>query len=139
MSSQTTGTPASPRPSRIRAAWRGEGTLAWAFWGFNFGGGMLLAVVGAFGFLFLIPFTLGEHRSVLESPVFRSYLLIVFLAYFAYVVAWVVMIWRCSFNVGWRGWGYVGRSVMFLWLLRLLFSIRTLVIGCSGSESVGPK
>lgn len=43
----------SARGSKAAAAWRGEASLAWAFWAFNVGGGILLWVVAAVGFLFL--------------------------------------------------------------------------------------
>ena len=119
----------SPRRSGIRAGWRGEATLAWVYWGFGFGGGLLLLAIGSFGFLLLLPYTANEGQSVLVSPIFRAYLLIFAVIYAAYVVASAVMIWRCSFNVSWRGWGYLARAAVVVWLLRLLLFIRTLVVG----------
>jgi hypothetical protein len=125
-----------PLLSRVQAGWRGEASLAWAFWGFHFGGGLLLLAIGSFGFLFLMPFTYNKAQGVLASPIFRAYLLVGVVTYLAYVIASIVMVWRCSFNVGWRGWGYIARVLMFLWLMRLLpFSLwcaKRLTFACRG-------
>ena len=121
---------ATPRSSRIRAAWRGEAPLSWVFWGFNFGGGLLLVAVGMFAFLFLLPFAVHEEgQSVLASPVFRAFLAVWVSIYMTYVVASVVMVWRCSFNGSSRVLGYIARAAIVAWLVRLLFLLRSLLIG----------
>ena len=120
-----------PAFARIRSAWRGNSSLAWAFWSFHFGGGILLFVVASFGVLFLIPFTYSDSGGVLSSPVFQTYLFAVVLIYLAYAVASAVMVWRCAFNTGWVGWAYAARGITILWVVRLMFFVRALLLGTS--------
>jgi len=126
---EQTASRAMSLPAKIRAGWRGEASLSWVFWNFHFGGGLLLFAVGCFFFLFLLPFTVQEGRSVLASPVFRAYAAIWLALYLAYVVSSAVMVWRCSSNVSQRAFGYIARVLIVLWLMRLLLLLRALLVG----------
>jgi hypothetical protein len=121
-----------PRPSlvgRIRSAWRGEAPLSWAFWFFNFGGGLFLLAVGILDFLFLLPFAYSEESGVQGSPLFWSYVTVWLSVYLLYVVASIVVVYRCRFNVETKAWGYIASGLMMLWVLRLANAVWVLVFG----------
>lgn len=101
--------------SKIRRHWRGEGTLAWAYWGFHFGGSLLLPFVLAVAFLFLLPFAYSPERPIQHSPIFHWYVLFASITYLVYVIASVVMVWRCGDNARWPGWKYLSRAAILSW------------------------
>ena len=112
----TTDTVSETIFGKIKRHWNGEGTLAWAYWGFGVGGGLILLFILAFSFLFVLPFAYAPNRSILHSPLFTGYLVAVGLLYISYILATAVMVWRCGDNVRWPGWKYLSRAAVLVWI-----------------------
>ena len=119
-------------PAQVRAGWRGRQSLSWAFWGFHFGGGLLLLTVAVVSFLLLIPSTYSEDTGVLGSPIFRAYALAISLVYLCYSVASAVIVWRCAENAAWPGWKYAARAGVVLWVVQLLRIISAMAMEAYG-------
>lgn len=92
----------------FKSAWLGEARLWKVFWIL----GVVLPVgVGLLAAVFVL--------SVILAPV----AIVLWIALFIYTILWWRMMWRCSFNVNWRGWGYVGRVLVVLSVLYTAKSI----------------
>lgn len=88
--------------SGIRSAWKGEEKLWKVFWLYNF-------LAGIF-----IGFVLGA------IPDGTALFTVVAIAALAWVIWATVSIWRCAFNAGWKGWGYIVRVLVVLSLISLV-------------------
>ncbi len=87
---------------RIKRAWRGEEPLWKVFWVYGFLGGIVLGFVKAI-----------IENSILGMPGIILY----WIVYIAYLIWNTVSQWRCAFNAGWRGWGYIVRALIILGLV----------------------
>lgn len=92
----------------LRAHWRGEASLASAYW-----------LVGTLGGWMLISI-----NAVVEVYA-RQFLVFADLALLAFCVFASVSIWRCGRNTSWAGWGVLARIVV---VLNALF-VAALVLG----------
>lgn len=111
----------------FRLYWAGRGRLAGAYWKYGFAGSLGIYVFAMLGSLMLFPIALKGHQSVMESPIFRGYLVAVYLLVLAYQgVVWV-LIWRNAKNVGNPIWGHIAKVVVvgsaFLLLVRVFGTI----------------
>lgn len=82
----------------LRAHWEGKASLSSAYW--------LIGVLGNLIFLFVF--------KVVKIEEWRFLGLVVFLVWLAYFVFATVSIWRCAWNVHWKGWGYIARVIVIL-------------------------
>jgi hypothetical protein len=78
--------------------WAGKGRLGTAFWGYGYVASFVLAFLAMLFSLFILPFALRDHSSVLESPLFRGYMLAVSLVLLGYQLIAAVLIWRNAPN-----------------------------------------
>lgn len=88
--------------------WRGEDRLWKAFW--------LLWVLGwwAVGTIAVLFQNAGGLPSYAGPTVLLLYMI------------WAgVGVWRCAFNVEWRGWGYIARSVVVLFVVLIGVGLAT--------------
>lgn len=108
-------TGSSRAPGFIRNSWRGDERLATAFWG----GGLasfcvtltsfFAALIG--GLICLGPVAILFHVSpglayeMVAAPIF-------FCGLGVSVVWWLVSVWRCAPNSGWRPWQFIARGVV---------------------------
>jgi len=93
----------------FRIYWAGKGRLSGAFWGYGFAGTLSICAFSIIFGLLLLPVALRGHQSVLESGVFRTYVLVISLALIAYhIVVWI-LIWRNAANVENQIWGLVAK------------------------------
>ncbi len=106
--------------AKVIRHWQGKGTLAWAYWGFHFGGGLILSFLLLVGFLVVLPFAYQDGVGIQHSGVFAAYLLVAASCYLAHALFSVVMIWRCGRNTGWGGWRVLSRVQLMLWILNWL-------------------
>jgi hypothetical protein len=91
--------------NEIAKAWRGEERLWKVFWIYNF----------------LIGIAMGMPIEYIENLIALS---IFFIAVFLPWGVWVtVSMWRCAFNSGWRGWGYIVRGIVILALVAIVLMI----------------
>src|SRR5262245_47626244 len=106
----------------FRVYWAGKGRLSGAYWKYGVAGTLGLYVFGMLGSLMLFPVALRGHQTVLESPVFRAYLLALYLLLLAYQIVVWVLIWKNAQNVQNPVWGHAAKVVVvgsaFLFLLR---------------------
>jgi|GEM_PF-5168210 len=79
----------------IKRAWRGEAKLWVVFW--------------LWGFLFPLLASLLLTFVIAAVPALTIPIGVLWLVY---VVWWIVAVWKCSFNVGARFWGYLARIYM---------------------------
>lgn len=86
------------KPQSLTAHWKGEASLASAYW--------LIGVLGGMVFSLL---------SIMLAS--SSAILLVFIAWIPYSIFALVSIWRCAWNSSWRGWGYLARSVVVVNIL----------------------
>ena len=111
----------------FRVYWAGKGRLSGAYWKYGVAGTLGLYVFAMLGSLMLIPAALKGHESALESPIFRAYLLVVYLLLLAYQVVVWVLIWRNAGNVQNPVWGHVAKVAVvggaFLFLVRAFGTI----------------
>ena len=102
--------------SFFKNAWKGEAKLWKVFWLM----GLLLAAISIVFFLLLTPL-------MFISPY----------AYMGIFVAWIFVVngfqltanWRCAFNCGWKGWGYIVRTFVVLGVIGMIFNIFATVSG----------
>lgn len=113
---------------KVKRHWQGKGSLAWAYWGFGFGGGLILLFVLSVAFLFVLPFAYSPDKGVQGSPIFSAYLVIAGCIYTAYVIATLVMVLRCGDNARWFGWKYISRFFVCIWLANLLINLAVRVL-----------
>ena len=92
------------RPESLRAHWEGRASLASAYWG--------IGVLGGVVFALLLYFVNSDIIFIL-----------VLIALVPYSVFAVVSIWRCSWNSGWVGWGYLARTVIIPNGIRVVYAI----------------
>jgi cellulose synthase/poly-beta-1,6-N-acetylglucosamine synthase-like glycosyltransferase len=111
----------------FRVYWAGKGRLSGAYWKYGVAGTLGLYVFAMLGSLMLFPAALKGHESVLESPIFRAYLLVVYLLLLAYQVVVWALIWRNARNVQNPVWGHVAKVAVvggaFLFLVRVFGTI----------------
>lgn len=111
----------------FRLYWSGRGRLSGAYWKYGVAGTFGLYAFAMFGSLLLVPAALKGHQSVLESPIFRAYLLFVYLLLFAYQIVVWGLIWRNAANVSDPRWGHLAKLVVvasaFLLLARAFGTI----------------
>ena len=100
--------------------WRGEERLWKAFW--------LFGLVGFSGAGSVVGLVRGV---VVEAQMWIGVGLIFWVLAVAGLIAyqvWVcVAIWRGAFNVGWKGWGYIGRVVVVLQAVAVVTSLINLM------------
>ena len=100
----------------VATCWRGGERLWKVFW--------LFGVVGAAAVGYVVGQVEGLVRS---SPMWIGVGVIfwglVAAASVAYQVWAYVSIWRCAFNVGWKGWGAIARALAVLGALGTIFAI----------------
>ena len=70
----------------------------------------------AVGFLCILPFAYQDGTGVKQSPLFAAYLVIFGGCYLAHAFLSMVMIWRCGPNVEWRGWMFLSRTQLAVWI-----------------------
>jgi hypothetical protein len=111
----------------FRVYWAGRGRLSGAYWKYGVAGTVGIYVFALLGSLMLLPVALKGHESVLESPIFRVYLLAVYVLLLAYQVIVWVLIWRNARNVQNPFWGHVAKVAVvggaFLLLVRAFGTI----------------
>jgi hypothetical protein len=88
--------PEERRPLSFRDFWEGKADLVYAYW--------LIGTAG--NFIFSLIFTALENLGwTIISIVFSIF----WLAYFVFAS---VSIWRCAWNVKWKGWGFFARIMV---------------------------
>ena len=107
----------------FRIYWAGKGRLSGAYWKYGVAGTLGLHVFAMLGSLMLLPAALKNHDSVLDSPVFRAYLLTVYLLLLAYQAIVYVLIWRNARNVRNQIWGHVAKLAVVVGALLFLVRI----------------
>lgn len=107
----------------FRIYWAGKGRLSGAYWKYGVAGTLGLYVFAMLGSLMLLPAALKNHDSVLDSPVFRAYLLTVYLLLLAYQAIVYVLIWRNARNVRNQIWGHVAKLAVVVGALLFLVRI----------------
>jgi hypothetical protein len=106
--------PTSRAPERLSAmkrAWNGEESLWRVFWLYNILGVLLLGLIEKFCHAFLIAAE-RDNQSYIGMTIFYDVVAILF---FPYIVWALASLWRCAFNTGWKGWGYLGRAYVVWW------------------------
>ena len=97
----STGDPQPYRDNMTLAAhWRGQASLASAYW-----------LVGTLGFWLVYALALGAYRLV---PSLAPVAIVAVLA--VLVFAWV-SIWRCWRNTSWPNWGYIARASVIIYAI----------------------
>lgn len=107
----------------FRIYWSGKGRLSGAYWKYGVAGTLGLYVFAMLGSLMLLPAALKNHDSVLDSPVFRAYLLTVYFLLLAYQAIVYVLIWRNARNVRNQIWGHVAKLAVVVGALLFLVRI----------------
>ena len=111
----------------FRVYWAGKGRLSGAYWKYGVAGTLGLYVFAMLGSLMLIPAALKGHQSVLDSPIFRAYLWVVYLLLLVYQFVVWILIWRNAGNVRNPIWGHVAKLAVvagaFLLLVRAFGTI----------------
>ena len=111
----------------FRVYWAGKGRLSGAYWKYGVAGTLGIYVFAMLGSLMLMPAALKDHHSVLESPIFRGYLLVVYSLLLAYQIVVWVLIWRNAGNVQNPIWGNIAKLAVvagaFLLLVRAFGTI----------------
>jgi hypothetical protein len=93
----------------FRRYWSGEGCLADAYWGYGFGGSLILMLLLFSIGLVFFPSAVTHYSDALVSPTFRGYLVFSRLALFAYHVIVCILIWRNAKNASIPLWKYVAK------------------------------
>lgn len=106
--------------AKVIRHWQGRGRLAWAYWGFHFGGGLLLAFVLAIGFLAILPFAYNDATGIRGSPVFAAWLIVAVGCYLGHAIVSIIMVWRCGENAEWPGWMALSRFQIIAWMMDLI-------------------
>jgi hypothetical protein len=83
-------------PQSLLAHWKGRARLSSAFW--------FLWVLGNFAFAIAKRIVGGEEGAAIGA--------VVSLIWIPYLVFAAVSVWRCAFNTGWKGWGYLARGTV---------------------------
>jgi hypothetical protein len=100
--------------------WRGEERLWKAFWLFD--------VIGAMAVAFAVTLVKGVVLDSLMwigvGVIFWGLAVIAALAYQTWVY---VSVWRCAFNVGWKGWGYICRLLAVVGVVGVIVGLTRLV------------
>lgn len=108
----------STRPAIMRemilAGWRGNTTLAKAFWGYFVFGQFLMAAA----ILILL-----SPALLFGETVFESVKLITYPLYYAFLVWAMVSIWRCSPNTKYRAFSVASRLFVALYSLLWVVAI----------------
>ena len=92
------------RPLTLRALWKGEASLASAW-------GLLVAL----NFLAVVADLIIEDQ---ESPVIDVVGALIALPFAVFAL---IAIWRCAWNTGWQGWGYISRIFVVAVLVGVLY------------------
>ena len=87
----------------IYKSWGGQEKLWKVFW--------------IYGVLFALPFV---AAFLIAGKIGTFLLVLVGLIYLIYLVWVYVSMWKCSFNCGWRGWGYIVRVLVVLNVLSMV-------------------
>ncbi len=103
--------PPSKRLSAMKRARKGEERLWRVFWLYNVLGVLLLGLIEKFCQAFLIAAE-RDNQSYIGMTIFYGVVAILF---FPYIVWALASLWRCAFNTGWKGWGYLGRAYVVWW------------------------
>ena len=90
----------SPRKGGTGRYWRGEERLWKAFW--------LLWVLGWWAISTIAIL----FQKAGDLPAYSAALIILL-----YMLCAGAGVWRCAFNVGWRGWGHIARGVVVIFIL----------------------
>ncbi|HEY4697244.1 MAG: hypothetical protein A3J49_12470 [Gallionellales bacterium RIFCSPHIGHO2_02_FULL_57_16] len=98
--------PPQERKSAMKRAWNGEERLWKIFWLYNILGVLFFVVIGKFCQAFLIAAE-NNNRSYIGMTIFMSVIMILSIPYIIWAL---ISLWRCAFNAGWKGWGYLGRA-----------------------------
>ncbi|MFA6902214.1 MAG: hypothetical protein WC236_03930 [Gallionellaceae bacterium] len=101
----------------------GKGRLSTAYWGFGVKGTIFIYIFALLGSLLLLPMALKDHRSVLESPIFATYFMVVYLILIAYQILVWVLIWRNAKNTDTIFWGYSAKFAVGFGVI--LFAFKT--------------
>ncbi|MFZ5523562.1 MAG: zinc ribbon domain-containing protein [Pseudomonadota bacterium] len=110
----------SPMKRYIIRAWNGEERLWIVYWLYNVLGIFLLRLLAAIGVIAI---------TAINAFIVKAIVGIVFLVlYIAYFIWAVGSLWKCAFNVKWKGWGYLGRAYVLMFVFALLGIMVSLVI-----------
>lgn len=113
--------------SALMKAWHGEERLWKVFW--------LYTVLGSFLILFLLQFLQAVGLSAEKNGHSTTWILVLIglltIFLLAYSVWTITSLWKCAFNVSWKGWGYLGRAYV-IWcvfvILLMLFNVAKLAV-----------
>lgn len=86
----------------IMKARNGEERLWIVFWLYNVLGIFLFRILFA-----LLDIVLTEKNARMGMLIFACVFVVLVIVYFIWALA---SLWKCAFNVGWKGWGYLGRA-----------------------------
>jgi purine-cytosine permease-like protein len=95
----------------MKGFFSGQRPLWQAFWGIFIGGYALVFIINV-----IITASLDEIVTLKVIAAVISFIM------FVYLIASLVAVWSCSKNVGWRGWGWIARSVIFLAIVNSIYS-----------------
>lgn len=108
-----------PRPQSLRAHWRGQASLASAYWLIGVVGSAILGVmVHGLEAVIDAPESASLHTNI-QIALGLSYTSLSILS-ILYAIFATVSIWRCSWNSDWKGWGYIARFVVVVNAIYLL-------------------
>ncbi len=114
--------PPQKRESAMKRARNGEERLWRVFWIYNILGVSLFLLIEKFCQAFLIAAE-NNNRSYIGMTIFMGVIVILSIPY----IIWALTsLWRCAFNTGWKGWGYLGRAYVVWWSVS--FIVFTLAI-----------
>lgn len=98
----------------ILKAWRGEESLRKVFW--------VYTVLGLLPFSFLLNFLqlvgVSAEKNGHSTNGLLSLMAVLGVIFLVYMVWAVGSLWKCSFNVKWKWWGYLSRAGV-LWFVFL--------------------
>lgn len=109
--------------SAIMRAQNGEERLWKVFWFYNILGVLLFALIEEFFQAFLFA-TENGSRSYGGIIIFYGVVAILF---FPYIVWALVSLWKCAFNTGWKGWGYLGRVYVVWWCVSTIVFVVSII------------
>ena len=107
----------------LRKHWAGKGRLSRAYWGYGGVGTLVLFFLAIIGAFMILPSALEESVSLLDSAVFRDYLMGANVVLSAYQVFVGILVWRNAGNVENPIWSHVARLVVVLGAIGLVYQI----------------
>lgn len=80
-------------------SWRGHEPAYKVFWFYGVPINLIFYVLGA-----IVGYMAATNPQVVSLVLIAAPIYLVFIVWFC------VSLWRCAFNVGWKGWGYLSRG-----------------------------